>query len=348
MDLRESPHRRYNPLVREWVLVSPHRTRRPWLGELQKVPQESLAAYDPDCYLCPGNARAAGKRNPVYKTTYVFENDYPAVLAATPAASLNESDLLVASAEAGICRVICFSPRHDLTLPRMTHDEVSLVVKVWKEQVESLASIPWVQHVQLFENRGTLMGASNPHPHCQIWANASMPNQPAKEQVSFWEYWENYKSCLLCNYRKLELEQGQRIVCQNEAFVALVPFWAIWPFEILLVSKRHLGGISELEERECSLLSDILRRITTRYDNLFEISFPYSMGFHFEPSDGQAHPEWHFHAHYYPPLLRSATIRKFMVGYEMLATPQRDITPEAAADRLREVGEVHYTETRDE
>ena len=342
VELQHVPHRRFNPLIREWVLVSPHRTERPWLGEVEKTPPQEQPAYDPSCYLCPGNARAGGARNPKYSDTFVFDNDYPALLPDTPDATLDESGLIVARSEAGICRVVCFSPRHDLAIPRMNATQLRAVVDAWVEQCQSLAQLPWIRHVQIFENRGSLMGTSNPHPHCQIWANASMPDEPAKEQASMQAYHAARNSCLLCDYLELELRLGQRLVCQNEAFAALVPYWAVWPFETLLLSKRHLGAMSELSAPERDLLGDILGRLTIRYDNLFEIAFPYSMGFHQRPTDAEPHPEWHLHAHYYPPLLRSATVRKFMVGYEMLAAPQRDITAEAAADRLRSAAEIHY------
>jgi UDPglucose--hexose-1-phosphate uridylyltransferase len=341
-ELLRFPHRRFNPLTREWVLVSPHRTQRPWLGKVEKLPPQDQPVYDPNCYLCPGNSRAAGCHNPKYKSTFVFDNDFPALLPDTPEESLDESGLMISRAERGICRVVCFSPRHNLTVPRMTPPELRQVVDVWTAQHQSLGEIPWVRHVQIFENHGALMGASNPHPHCQIWANATIPNLPAKEQVSLLEYHESKKSCLLCDYAQLELKLQERIVCENDAFVALVPYWAVWPFETLLLSQRHLGAMKELSQVERDLLADILRRITIRYDNLFEVSFPYSMGFHESLTDGQTHPEAHFHAHYFPPLLRSATVQKFMVGYEMLGTPQRDITPESAAGRLRDVGEIHY------
>jgi UDPglucose--hexose-1-phosphate uridylyltransferase len=340
--LQQLAHRRFNPLTREWVLVSPHRTERPWLGKVEKLPPAGQPRYDPNCYLCPGNSRAGGVRNPDYANTFVFDNDYPALLPNAGDASMDELGLIVAQAEAGICRVVCFSPRHDLTIPRMSPSELRAVVDVWVDQYKSLAKIAWIRHIQIFENRGSLMGASNPHPHCQIWANASMPNEPAKEQAALRAYYGGRNSCLLCDYLQLELRLGERLVCQNDAFVVVVPYWAVWPFETLLLSKRHLGEMSELSARERDLLGDILKQITIRYDNLFEVPFPYSMGFHQRPMDGQSHPESHFHAHYYPPLLRSATVQKFMVGYEMLATPQRDITAETAATRLRDVTGVHY------
>jgi UDPglucose--hexose-1-phosphate uridylyltransferase len=341
-ELARTPHRRFNPLLREWVLVSPQRTQRPWQGKVEKPAPTDQPQYDPNCYLCPGNERAGGAHNPKYSSTFVFDNDYAALLPQSPQISLNDAGLLVAETESGLCRVVCFSPRHDLTIPRMSLAELRIVVEVWAEQFTSLAALDWVQHVQIFENRGAIMGASNPHPHCQIWSNASIPNIPGREVASFAEYQAKKHSCLLCDYLALELQHRERIVCQNDGFVALVPYWAVWPFEILVASKRHFAAMDELSRSERDLLADILRRVTTRYDNLFETSFPYSMGFHQRPTDAHAHPECHFHAHYFPPLLRSATVQKFMVGYELLASPQRDITPESAAERLREAGEIHY------
>lgn len=341
-DLQQFPHRRFNPLTREWVLVSPQRTQRPWQGEVEKPALQDAPRYDPQCYLCPGNARARGAHNPVYTSTFAFDNDYPALLPDTPEIATDESGLIVARSERGICRVVCFSPRHDLTIPRMGLAELRDVVDVWADQCRAFSQMPWVRHVQVFENRGALMGASNPHPHCQIWASARVPNEPLKELASLQAYRSERRSCMLCDYSRLEERLGERIVCRNEAFVAIVPYWAVWPFEVLVVSGRHLGNFTDLSPQERDGLADILKRLTIRYDNLFETSFPYSMGFHQPPMDGEAHPEAHFHAHYYPPLLRSATVRKFMVGYEMLATPQRDITPESAAARLRGVGQIHY------
>jgi UDPglucose--hexose-1-phosphate uridylyltransferase len=345
-DLEGTPHRRFNPLIREWVLVSPHRTARPWLGKVEKRASESPQPYAPDCYLCPGNARAGGARNPAYDGVFVFDNDYPAMLPDTPpgALDLDGDGLILARAEPGICRVVCFSPRHDLTIPRMTGEELLGVVDAWIEQYEELGAFPWIRHVQIFENRGAIMGASNPHPHCQVWANAEVPNQPAREQVSFLEYRDRGGGCLLCRYLELELERGERVVCENDGFVALAPFWAMWPFETLLLGRRHVASMADSTDVERRQLGDILRLLTIRYDNLFETPFPYSMGFHQGPTDGAAHPEWHLHAHYFPPLLRSATIQKFMVGYELLGSPQRDITPESAAARLRAAGDVHYEE----
>jgi UDPglucose--hexose-1-phosphate uridylyltransferase len=343
LDLKQHPHRRFNALNGEWVLVSPHRTQRPWQGRVEKPASEPPPAYDPACYMCPGNERATGARNPAYTSTYVFDNDYPALVPNVPEdeakAGGDDKGLLIARPERGICRVVCFSPRHDLTLAGMQAADLRRVVDTWTGQYLELGALPFINHVQIFENRGVLMGASNPHPHGQIWANAHLPNEPAKEQSRQSAYRHDHASCLLCDYLAIEQELGDRLVIGNAAFAALVPFWAIWPFETVLISRRHLTGLDELSSDERDALADILRRLAVRYDHLFDISFPYSMGFHQRPTDGDPHPEWHLHAHFYPPLLRSATVRKYMVGYEMLGTPQRDITPETAAARLREMKE---------
>ena len=322
-----------------WVLVSPHRTQRPWLGQVEKSAQAEQPPYDPACYLCPGNARAGGVRNPPYTSTFVFDNDFAALLPGTPAEGSNRAGLLIAEGEPGICRVACFSPRHDLTVSRMTAPDLELVVDTWTAQYAALGRMPLIRYVQIFENRGEMMGASNPHPHCQIWASSSIPTEAAAEQRAQADYRASRGTCLLCDYLALERECGERLVCENESFTALAPFWAVWPFETMIVGKRHLSGMDEFDGNERRGLADILKRITTRYDNLFGVPFPYTMGFHQRPTDGEAHPEWHFHAHFYPPLLRSATIRKFMVGFEMLGMPQRDITAENAAARLRAIAE---------
>ena len=321
------------------MLVSPHRATRPWQGELAPAQAASEPAYDPTCYLCPGNTRAGGIRNPVYSSTFVFENDFAAL---KPQASPGRIDvdnmgLLVAESESGVCRVICFSPRHDLTLATMNVPAIEDVVRTWVEQYRELGNLADIQHVQIFENRGAMMGASNPHPHCQVWATASIPEAPSKELAAQQAYLGSHSRCLLCDYLALEARQQERVICQNDGFVALVPFWAVWPFEVLVSSRRHFGSMTELAAGEVQALSDILHRITSTYDKVFEVPFPYSMGFHQSPTDGAVHPEYHFHAHFYPPLLRSATIRKHMVGFEMLGSPQRDITPEIAAERLREL-----------
>ena len=258
-----------------------------------------------------------------------------------PAARLDVADrgLLVAETEPGVCRVMCFSPRHDLTLATMSPREIEPVVREWTAQTEELAAVPGIHHIQIFENRGEMMGASNPHPHCQIWATATLPEAPSREQIAQRKYHETHQSCLLCDYVALEQTQQQRMVYSNDGFIAVVPFWAVWPFELLVCSRRHLGSFSEFKSAEVSQLSELLKHITSTYDRVFDVPFPYSMGFHQHPFDGEPHPEWHFHAHFYPPLLRSATVRKFMVGFEMLGTPQRDITPELAAEKLRSIAE---------
>lgn len=340
-DLKEHPHRRCNPLTGEWVLVSPHRTKRPWQGQVEKVPPQQRPAYDPKCYLCPGNSRAGGFQNPDYKSTFVFENDFAALLPGTPAGSYEAGGLLRAESQSGVCRVVCFSPRHDLTIAEMEAADIRHVVDTWADQFSELIARPGIGYVQIFENRGEMMGCSNPHPHCQIWAPSTVPNEPAKEHAAQHAYFDAHGRTLLSDYVELELKLNERIVAANETFLAVVPFWAVWPFEVMVVSRRPVTGIDQLTGAERDGLADVMRSVTTRYDNLFEVSFPYTMGLHQRPSGGE-YPFWHFHAHYYPPLLRSATVRKFMVGYEMLATPQRDITPESAAQRLRDAGDVHF------
>jgi UDPglucose--hexose-1-phosphate uridylyltransferase len=337
--ISKESHRRYNPLLREWVLVSPHRTNRPWQGQVESI-EPATPEYVADCYLCPGNQRAGGHQNPNYENVFVFENDFAALRPDVAARStdLENRGLVRAQTEAGICRVLCFSPRHNLTVSRMSKPDFGLVVDAWTREFEELAAIPSIQYVQIFENHGTMMGASNPHPHCQIWASESIPNEPAKEAEAMRAYKQVHKSCLLCDYGSLEERLGDRVVTQNEGFLAVVPFWAVWPFETLVLSRRHLGGLCDLSRMERSALAEILQEVTTRYDRLFATSFPYSMGLHQRPVDGAPHEESHFHAHFYPPLLRSAVVRKFMVGYELLATPQRDFTAESAAVRLRDAG----------
>ena len=285
----DSPHRRFNPLTQEWVLVSPHRARRPWLGQVEKVPPENLPAYDPQCYLCPGNERVGGHQNPAYTTTFVFDNDFSALLLPEPGRSQagqplpGKPALFVAEPASGICRVVCFSPRHDLTLPQMSHAEVEEVIRTWSLQTKELGSLNFINYVQVFENKGAIMGASNPHPHSQIWAVSHLPVEPAKELAAQQNYLKQQGSCLLCDTLAMERLNGERIVASNDHFTALVPFWAIWPFELLVIAHRHSGSLPELDATESSALADLLRRVTARYDNLFEISFPYSMGFHQNP-----------------------------------------------------------------
>jgi UDPglucose--hexose-1-phosphate uridylyltransferase len=335
--LRNASHRRLNPLTGEWVLVSPHRALRPWQGRRERHAATPALAHDPSCYLCPGNLRANGARNPDYSHTFVFDNDFPALRADAP--TKGEGDgLIVAEGETGMCRVLCFSPRHDLTLAGMTIAEIERVVDIWVEETITLGGLPDIASVQIFENRGEMMGASNPHPHGQVWATRHLPNELEKETLRQGEYLVRHGRPLLVDYLERELELGERVVFANDDFCVLVPFWAIWPFETMILPRRRVGGFDEMRPDEKASLAAALSELTRRYDRLFDAPFPYSMGFHQKPTDGALHLEWQMHAHFYPPLLRSATIRKFMVGFEMLGSPQRDLTPEAAAERLREAG----------
>ena len=336
-DWKQDPHRRFNPLAGEWVLVSPHRTQRPWQGQVEPTAAPAQPEYDPDCYLCPGNSRAGGVRNPKYDSTFVFDNDFAALKPDTPPDRFERGGLLIAEGEPGICRVVCFSPKHNLTIANMDLPALRRVVDVWVDQYLDLGARPFIDYVQIFENRGAMMGASNPHPHCQIWSNHTVPNEPAKEQRALDAWRAERGGCLLCDYVAVECDVGERIIEENDAFLTVVPFWAVWPFESMVLSKRHLTAIDQLTDAERDALAAILKRTTARYDRLFQVPFPYSMGFHQRPTDGAPHDPWHFHAHFYPPLLRSSTVRKFLVGYEMLGSPQRDITPESAAERLRQV-----------
>lgn len=345
-DPSQHPHRRLNPLTNEWTLVSPHRALRPWQGQVEELPPEVRPAYDPGCYLCPGNARAGGQVNPPYTGTFVFDNDFPALLPDTPDDEPDSHPLFRIQGERGIARVICFSPRHDLTLAEMTPAEIRPVVDTWAEQTEDLGGRDFIGYVQVFENRGAMMGASNPHPHGQIWATGRLPREVLKEDSTQRAYYAAHGRTLLSDYLDEERRRRERILYANDTWTVLVPFWAIWPFETLLIPHRAAGSLPTLHADERDGLADALRQITVRYDNLFRTSFPYSMGFHQAPTDGGDYPYWHLHAHFYPPLLRSATIKKHMVGYEMLGTPQRDITPEQAAARLREQSDRHYTKAK--
>jgi UDPglucose--hexose-1-phosphate uridylyltransferase len=335
LDLQVDVHRRLNPLTGEWVLVSPHRTTRPWQGQTEVATAARAASYDPQCYLCPGNARAAGLKNPAYESTFVFDNDFAALVPEVPRGQNSVGHLLHARSESGRCRVICYSPLHDLTLARMPVPGIRRIIDTWAEEYTRMGALSDIGAVTIFENRGAMMGASNPHPHGQIWANQTVPGELSKESNGQLECLRREGSCLLCDYAALELERRERVVCVDEHFIALVPFWAIWPFETLVLPRSHVASLDALDAPGRDSMAGILKELTSRYDALFKVPFPYSMGLHQRPTDGPDYPEWHLHAHFYPPLLRSATVRKFMVGYEMLAEAQRDITPETAAAALR-------------
>jgi UDPglucose--hexose-1-phosphate uridylyltransferase len=329
-------------LLDEWILVSPHRAKRPWQGQNEKVAEDNRPVHDENCYLCAGNVRSNGVKNENYTDCYVFENDFSALLKEEVSFENNSNSLFLLKPERGINKVICFSPKHNLTLPEMEVSEIEKVVNTWKEQYIVLGSQDFINYVQIFENKGSVMGCSNPHPHGQIWAQSSIPTQVEKTQKNLRSYFEKNKTSLLKDYLEAELKSQERIVIENEHFVVLVPFWATWPYETMVISKRHFGNIIAMNKEETSSFAEIIKGITTKYDNLFETSFPYSSGIHQAPTDRISHPEWHLHMHFYPPLLRSATIKKFMVGYEMLGEAQRDISPEQSAKILRDLPTIHY------
>ncbi|MFP4321487.1 MAG: UDP-glucose--hexose-1-phosphate uridylyltransferase [Anaerolineales bacterium] len=343
-DPTEHPHRRYNPLTDEWLLVSPHRAKRPWQGQVEETPGETRPQYDPNCYLCPGNTRAGGVQNPAYETTFVFDNDFPALLPDAPLDEPDEHPLFRAQGERGICRVICFSPRHDLTLAKMTVPDIRHVVDMWADQTHDLAQRVWLKYVQVFENRGAAMGASNPHPHGQIWSTARLPREITREDAAQRAYFEAHGETLLSEVYREEIRRDARIVYQNDHWLVIVPYWAVWPYEVLFIAARPVAMVADLNDPERDALAAALSATTIRYDNLFKTDFPYSMGVHQAPVNSGPQPHWHLHLHFYPPLLRSATVRKFMVGYELLGTPQRDITAESAAATLRELPAVRFSE----
>lgn len=343
-NLKDHAHRRYNPLTGEWVQVSPHRSKRPWQGQTEAILSSEIPEYDPTCYLCPGNRRANGELNPQYGLTYSFGNDFAALVDDVPSGEISEQGLLIARSERGLCRVICFSPQHNLTIPELSCPEIENVVDLWIREYNHLSENKHINHVQIFENKGATMGCSNPHPHGQIWAQESIPVEPAKKHQFQYKYYSEKGRTLLADYLNLELIKQERIVFVNEHFVVLVPFWAIWPFETMIIPIRPMSNISKMTRDEITSFAKAYKCITTKYDNLFETSFPYSAGIHQAPTDRKEHSHWHWHMTFYPPLLRSSTVKKFMVGYEMLANPQRDITPEFSAEKLRALSDVHYKE----
>lgn len=341
LDLNQ-PHLRTNLLNGEKILVSPHRNNRPWQGQIEDINTEERPEYDKKCYLCPTNERADGSINPNYDSSFVFVNDFSALLADTDKGEYNESDLLKAESERGVCKVIAFSPRHDLTLPEMDVIDIKKVVDVWQNEFIELSKTEWIKYIQIFENKGSIMGCSNPHPHGQIWAQHTLPTEIEKETKNLKEHFYKTNRSLLSDYWQLEEKQNTRVIINNEHFIVVVPFWAAWPYETLVISKRHCQNIAQFTEEEKLDLAKTLQELTIKYDNIFKTSFPYSAGMHQAPVNGEDYEEWHWHMHFYPPLLRSASVKKFMVGYEMLATPQRDITPEYAAEVIRSQSNIHY------
>lgn len=344
MNYRDFPHRRYNPLTGEWVKVSPHRTKRPWNGQTEESGKELLPEYEKSCYLCPGNERAGGSRNPDYRGVYVFNNDYAALLPETEFMEETVNDFIKGKTEKGLCRVICYSDKHNITMARMSLKEIENIINIWKKEYTELSEHEFINHVQIFENKGAVMGCSNPHPHGQIWAEEFLPNIPHSEIYHQKKYSDKNKSCLLCDYIKYEIEKNERVIYRNSSFAALVPYWAVWPFETMILPLRHITSIIQMTENETADFADIFKKVTVKYDNLFKTSFPYSMGIHQSPTDGKDYSYTHMHVHFAPPLLRSATVKKFMVGYELMAMSQRDITPEKSAEVLKELSDVHYRE----
>lgn len=338
----DHPHRRYNPLSNKWVLVSPHRAKRPWSGQDETRAIEEEASYDKTCFLCPTNERISGQTNPDYQGTFVFSNDFAALMPDSPPAPESDNPLFKIQGVRGLSRVVCFSPDHKKTLPELALDKIQGVIETFNAQIEELGKeYVWVQ---AFENKGESMGCSQPHPHGQIWANNFLPNEIAEKDKNLKAYYQEHGSNLLLDYVNAECKDGSRIVVETQHWLAVVPYWAAWPFETLLLPKTHIRRMSELNDEQRADLALAIKKLTSRYDNLFQCAFPYSMGWHYAPffDEGTNLDHWQLHALFYPPLLRSATVRKFMVGYEMLAESQRDLTPEQAAQRLRDVSDVHY------
>ena len=333
-NLQDYSHKRFNILTGEWVLVSPHRAKRPWQGQNEVVNNKKRPAYDEKCYLCAGNTRINGEVNPEYHDVFVFTNDFAALQNDSPKFAVNDG-LLKAQSETGICKVICFSPDHSKSLADMLPEEIQKVVFAWQKEYAKLAKVPTINYVQIFENKGAVMGCSNPHPHGQIWSQSTIPNEVAKKHTQQLNYFNEKNRSVLSDYVQQELRVKERIIYDNDDFIVLVPFWAIWPFETMIIPKKQKESILDLNEKEALNFAEAISVITKVYDQLFNTSFPYSSGIHQAPTNGLDNSHWHFHMSFYPPLLRSATVKKFMVGYEMFGTPQRDITAEQAASRLR-------------
>lgn len=341
-NFEDHSHRRFNPLTSEWVQVSPHRGKRPWQGQEEQVLSTNSLQYDRSCYLCPGNTRVNGEVNPEYRDTFIFQNDFAALTEDVPTGKLEEGSFFLATSERGLCKVICFSPRHDLTIPEMEIEDIKKVVQLWKQEYQELGKLDYLNYIQIFENKGHVMGCSNPHPHGQIWAQESIPVEPLKKQQNFQKYFLEKQSTMIVDYVKQELKKQDRVLFENDHFVGLVPFWAVWPFEAMIAPKQHISSLQDMDDDMMLSLAAAYRQLTIIYDNIFDISFPYSAGIHQAPTDGLEHPEWDLHMVFFPPLLRSASVKKFMVGYEMLANPQRDITPETSASIMKMVSNVHY------
>ena len=340
-NLKNYSHKRYNPLIGEWVLVSPHRAKRPWQGQEEETSLEVRPSYDQTCYLCAGNVRANGEINPNYKDVFVFVNDFSALQDDSEVFSFNEG-LLKAESEQGICKVICFSPDHSKSLAQMTVKDIQKVICAWQSEFISLSKLSNINYVQIFENKGAIMGCSNPHPHGQIWSNSTLPNEIVKKDSQQLKYFKEHKKTILEDYLKQELNLNERIIFENRAFVVLTPFWAVWPYEAMIIPKSSQRDITELPSEETLFFAEAISVLTKVYDKLFNCSFPYSSGIHQAPSNGKKNEHWHWHMSFYPPLLRSATVKKFMVGYELFATPQRDITPETAAETLKFLSDNLY------
>jgi|TARA_B110000967_G_scaffold92291_1_gene94932 UDPglucose--hexose-1-phosphate uridylyltransferase len=335
-NLQDYSHKRYNILTGEWVLVSPHRAKRPWQGQNEEISTEKRPSHDSNCYLCATNTRINGEINPNYKDVFVFTNDFAALQKDSPSFQVNDG-LLKAKSETGICKVICFSPDHSKSLAEMAVEDIKKVVHAWQKEYTELGEIEGINYVQIFENKGAVMGCSNPHPHGQIWSQSTLPNEVEKKDIHQKDYFLKTNTSLLGNYLQQELAVKERIIFENDDFVVLIPFWAIWPFEAMIAPKKQQKNILELSDTEAKNYAEAISVITKSYDKLFNTSFPYSSGIHQAPTNGEENSHWHWHMNFYPPLLRSATVKKFMVGYEMFGSPQRDITAEIAAKRLRDL-----------